>query len=80
MEHADWVFYSDATEYGDVLYIDGEYEDGTYDFWYYVYLRPWGTDWSDVAENEPEDMPSYYEAWYLPLIEEGVMEAPAAIG
>ena len=80
MEHADWVFYSDATEYGDVLYIDGEYEDGTYDFWYYVYLRPWGTDWSDVAENEPEDMPSYYEDWYLPLIEEGVMEAPATIG
>ena len=79
MEHADWLFYSDATEYGDVLYIDGEYEDGTYDFWYYLYLRPWGTDWSDVAANEPDNMPYYYEDWYLPLIESGVQSAPAAI-
>lgn len=79
MEHADWVFYSDATEYGDVLYIDGEYEDGTYDFWYYIYLRPWGTDWSDVAESAPEDMPYYYEDWYLPLIESGVQTAPDTI-
>ena len=79
MEHSDWLFYSDATEYGDVLYIDGEYEDGTYDFWYYVYLRPWGTDWSDVAANEPDNMPYYYEDWYLPLIESGVQSAPATI-
>ncbi len=37
------------------------------EFSYSIYLRPWGTSWSDLSE---EQLPFYYEDWYLPLIRE----------
>ena len=56
---------------------DGEYEVGAEDFWYIINLRPWGYDWSDVEEND-DLIPYYYYDWYLPMVEDGVTEAPAA--
>jgi len=78
--HGDWLCYSDATEYGDVMTFDGEYDDGELRLWYTVYLRPWGTDWSDIEADDPDLLPYYYEDWYLPLIDSGVTQAPDHIG
>lgn len=59
--------------------IEGDYtdEDGTFRF--RIYLRPWGQDWSDVDDEEYDNIPYaakdlypyYYEDWYLPAIQEG---------
>jgi len=76
LEHADWLWYSDATEYGDMLVIDGEFDDGEDDFWYIINLRPWGSDWSDVEANE-EIIPAHYYDWYMPMVEDGAVNAPA---
>ena len=75
VEHADWLWYTDDTEYGDMFVIDGAFEAEGEDFWYCIYLRPWGVDWSDVEAND-EVMPYYYYDWYLPMVEEGVTAAP----
>ena len=75
LEHADWLWYSDDTAYENMFMIDGMYEDDTEDFWYCIFLRPWGTDWSDV-EAEGELIPYYYYDWYLPMVNSGVTEAP----
>lgn len=77
LEHADWLWYSDETEYEDLLLISGQFDNGEDDFWYDIYLRPWGVEWSDVLEDNSDMLPYYYEDWYLPLIESGVTEAPA---
>ena len=76
LAHADWLWYTDATEYGDMFVIYGQFDDGEDDFWYEIYLRPWGADWSDVAANG-EPIPYYYDDWYVPLVNSGVTEAPA---
>ena len=76
LAHADWLWYTDATEYGDMFVINGQFDDGEDGFWYEIYLRPWGADWSDVAANG-EPIPSYYDDWYVPLVNSGVTEAPA---
>ena len=80
VEHADWLFYSDDTEFHEMLYFDGEYVDEENDIWFYFYLRKWGTSWDDVEAVYPEDVPYYYYDWYLPLIEAGCTEAPSVIG
>jgi len=76
LAHADWLWYTDATEYGDLFVINGQFDDGEDDFWYEIYLRPWGVDWSDVLANDPDMEPYYYQDWYLPMVESGVTEAP----
>ena len=76
IEHADWLWYTDGSEYDSMFVIDGQYEDGTEDFWYIINLRPWGYDWSDVEEND-DLIPYYYYDWYLPMVEDGQTEAPA---
>lgn len=82
VEHGDWLCYSDDTWYGDVMNFSGEFEspDGELEIWYSVYLRPWGTDWSDIEADDPDMMPYYYYDWYLPLVESGETEAPEYIG
>ena len=75
LEHADWLWYSDDTAYENMFMIDGAYEDGAEDFWYCIYLLPWGADWSDV-EADDEPIPYYYYDWYLPMVNSGVTEAP----
>lgn len=42
-------------------------------FDYAIYLRPWGSLWTD------DEKPFYYDDWYLPLIENGA-DMPAVIG
>ena len=77
VEHADWLFYSDSTDYKDTLGFFANYADADLDVDYYFFLRQWGTIWDDVEEN---DLPYYYDSWYLPLLNEGVTTAPETIG
>ncbi len=60
------------------LTITGHYDAvekiGSFD--YSIFLRPWGQRWEDEDEDE---LPYYYESWYLPLIEDG-KEMPDEIG
>ena len=75
--HADWLFYSDATEYKDTLGFTITYDDIGLKMDCYFFLRQWGTIWDDVEES---DMPSLYDSWYLPLIKDGVTTAPETVG
>lgn len=68
MEHADWIVDPGLVDYENMIHIDGYYENGDDSFFYDIYLRPWGTYWDDVTE---EDLPAFYDDWYLPLIEAG---------
>ena len=68
LEHADWIVDPGLADYGDMIHIDGDYENSGDEFHYDIYLRPWGTYWVDVDE---EDLPDLYDTWYLPLIEAG---------
>ena len=77
VEHADWLFYSDATDYKDSLGFTVTYEDDEIKMDCYFFLRQWGTIWDDVEEK---DLPGHYESWYLPLIEGGETTAPDTIG
>ena len=49
-----------------MIHIDGDYENGGDAFHYDIYLRPWGTYWVDVDE---EDLPNLYDSWYLRVID-----------
>ena len=65
----DWVIDPDDVIVEKAILIDSHYTDDTgEDFDFGVLLRPWGTDWSDMDE---EDLPYFYNNWYLPLIEAG---------
>ncbi len=82
--HADWIVDPGASvvsQYDHMICIDGTYEDpengGGFD--YKIYLRPWGMDWEDVADDDGELLPYTYESWYLPAIQAGV-EMPDKIG
>ena len=76
LEHADWIVDPGLAVYPDMVHIDGYYENGDDEFTYDIYLRPWGTYWDDMYE---EDLPYYYYDWYLPLIESGE-SMPDSIG
>ena len=77
VEHADWLFYSDATDYKDTLGFTATYEDDSTKMDCYFFLRQWGTIWDDVEEK---DLPGFYDSWYLPLLNDGVTVAPETIG
>ena len=68
LEHADWIVDPGLLDYPNMIHIGGYYENGDDAYTYDIYLRPWGTYWDDVTE---EDLPYYYSDWYLPLIEAG---------
>ena len=68
LEHADWIVDPGLVNYDNMIYIDGFYENGDDEFYYEIYLRPWGSYWDDVSE---EDLPYFYYDWYLPMIEAG---------
>ena len=57
--------------YENVLCIGGYYEVGEDSFTYTIYLRPWGQLWDDIAAEYPDDIPWFYDDWYLPLINAG---------
>ncbi len=75
LEHADWiidpVINSRFPDVENMICIEGWYEDGEDEFYYEVYLRPWGQLWDDFAADYPDDVPYYYDDWYLPLVESG---------
>ncbi len=71
---------STVSHFKDMIEITGHYEDpdGTGEgFDYYIYLRPWGTDWSDVYSGDTSGciykdmMPVIYNDWYAPLVNMG---------
>ena len=68
LEHADWIVDPGLLDYTDLIHIDGYYESGDDGYFYDIYLRPWGTYWDDMDQ---EDLPFYYDDWYLPLIDAG---------
>ena len=76
LEHADWIIDPSLVDFEDLIRIDGYYENGDDEFYYEIYLRPWGIEWDDV---DADSLPSRYEDWYLPLIRAG-KPMPDAIG
>lgn len=75
--YGDWTFTSNDTIYENTIGFNAYYAGSDLEIDCYFLLRPWGIIWDDVEEA---DLPYYYEDWYLPLIEEGVTEAPSTIG
>lgn len=71
LSHADWIIDPALMDYDNLICIDGWYEDADGSFHYAMYLRPWGTLWDDIAADSPDNLPYYYESWYLPLIKAG---------
>lgn len=75
LEHAGWIIdpaiNSRFPDVENMICIEGWYEDGEDEFYYEVYLRPWGQLWDDFAADYPDDVPYYYDDWYLPLVESG---------
>lgn len=71
----------DCGGFDDLIVIhDRYYASSSSEDWleYYIFLRPWGTRWEDIASGDtsgmlyPGDMmPLNYSEWYLPLIEDG---------
>ncbi len=76
LEHADWIVDPALSDYDDMIWISGDYEDGDDEFHYDIYLRPWGLYWEDMDES---GYPYRYTDWYLPLIDAG-KSMPDAIG
>lgn len=76
IEHADWIVDPGLADCDDLICIDGYYENGDDEFYYEIYLRPWGAKWDDV---DGDSRPKSYDDWYLPLIKAG-KSMPDAIG
>ena len=76
LAHADWIVDPGLLDYDDLIWIDGDYENGDDTFHYDIYLRPWGLYWEDMDES---GYPYRYTDWYLPLIDAG-KSMPDAIG
>ena len=88
MDIEDWYVDpadSSVTHFDHMIEIIGYYEDPNNSddsFTYYMYLRPWGTDWEDVRSGDTsaciynDMMPVIYDGWYVPLMELGVKELP----
>ena len=76
LEHADWIIDPGLEDYENLIRIEGWYESGDDEFYYEIYLRPWGTAWDDMEEDS---WPALYSSWYVPLIEAG-KSMPDAIG
>ena len=76
LEHADWIVDPGLVDHENMIWIDGYYENGDDEYHYDIYLRPWGTYWDDVDED---DRPYFYNDWYLPMIE-AKKAMPGSIG
>ena len=79
---------STVSHFDNMIEIVGYYEDPDNSdnyFAYYMYLRPWGTLWDDVASGDTSGclysdmMPVIYGDWYAPLMKLGVEELPDCI-
>ena len=61
----DWLIDPSTGAFDNLLEIYGYCSDETGDFFYTIYLRPWGQAWDDVLEAEdpsksPGELPEYY--------------------
>lgn len=64
----DWLIDPSTAAYENLLEIYGYYSDEEGDFFYTIYLRPWGQSWEDVLEandptKNPVELPMYYELY-----------------
>ncbi len=71
IEPADWILDPQSGPYPQFLELEIPYVEEEGSFCMLLCLRPWGTLWDDVAQQEPELLPYYYEDWYLPLVQAG---------
>jgi len=67
----EWILDKSMQSYDELLSIKGKYTDAEGSFDYELVLRPWGISWDDIAEENSDMLPYYYEKWYLPLAEAG---------
>ena len=81
--------FSTVSHFENMIEIESYYEDPSNSdnyFAYYMYLRPWGTDWADVQSGDTSGciysdmMPVLYAEWYQPLLALGVTELPDSMG
>lgn len=78
---------SSVKHFKDMIEIKGHYqspENAADGFDYYIYLRPWGTDWSDVQSGNTEgcifkDMMPVQYAWYQALLGKGCQTPPTSM-
>ena len=77
LEPENWELLVSEDKAGRLLTIRGRYESVKTEggFSYEIFLRPWGSEWPGSAN----EVPYYYEDWYLPLIRAG-KEMPDTIG
>ena len=71
----DWLIDPSVAAYSNLLEINGYYTDEKGDFFYTMYLRPWGQGWEDVLEAEdpsvmPNELPEHY-GLYLEALKAG---------
>ena len=70
----DWLIDPSVAPYENLVEINGYYDGGSGDgFFYVLYLRPWGQLWDDVREANnpnilPDVLPKHYE-WYINALE-----------
>lgn len=70
VDHAAWVIDPMGYEYDGIMIIDGFYQDEGGEFYYEIFLRPWGETWDDLVGTQIE-LPAFYETWYLPAVSAG---------
>ena len=68
VESGDWLIDPSTAAYENLLEIYGYYKDDKGDFFYTLYLRPWGQGWEDVLEaadptKAPAELPLYYSLY-----------------
>ena len=69
----DWLIDPSIAAYDNLLEIYGYYSDEKGDFFYSVFLRPWGRDWEDIIvaddpSKSPADLPVHYELYLEALL------------
>ena len=55
-----------------MLILSGEAESDDSAFSFSINIRPWGMTWDDVVDEYPDEMPAYYDDWYLPQIDSSI--------
>ncbi len=72
----DWLIDPSVAPYENLVEINGYYDGGDGDgFFYVLYLRPWGQLWDDVKEANdpnvlPDVLPKHYD-WYVAALGNG---------
>ena len=61
-----WLYVDDSLGYENLVIMNATYEDpdGDGGFEFYLVIRPWGTDWSDISEDDEYLLPYYLDDWY----------------